>query len=63
MRVQTQDGLINASTDTLRNIAIAYAESANRYDSLGLTALAKRSRIIFCEISMALGLGKDNNHD
>jgi hypothetical protein len=60
MRVQTQDGLINASNETLRNIAIAYAESANRYDNLGLTALAKRNREVFCEISVALGVGKEN---
>lgn len=56
MRVQTQDGLINASKDTLRSIAMAYSEASVRYEDLGLISLSKRSKTIYREIMIAIEL-------
>lgn len=54
MRVQTQDGIINASKETLLNIAIAYAESSERYLNLGLQALSEKNKEVYIEISNAI---------
>lgn len=53
---KTEDGIINASKDTLRSIAVVYTEASIRYEDLGMYSLAKRSRTIYRQIANAIGM-------